>query len=114
MDYILYSTPVKLNKIEVMVPPISMYHMKRLLELRDSGTNFETPGKEDLTKILNLIGDVIRENHPDLTDEVLEKEINPVNLREIMSAIQGLPKNSTAQTGNQVSPDLSKSQETTA
>lgn len=108
MDYILYSTPVKLNHMEVMVPPISMYHMKRLLELRDTGANLENPGKDDLTKILSLIGDIIRENHPDLTDEVLEKEINAINLKEIMAAIQGLPKNSIAQNGSQETPALSE------
>lgn len=106
MDYILYSTPVKLNKMEVMVPPISMYHMKRLLEMKNNGVNLENPGLEDLNKILRLIGDIIRENHSELTDEILEKEINSINLGDIMSAIQGLPKNLTAQTGNQTSPDL--------
>lgn len=112
MDYILYSTPVNLRKMEVMVPPISMYHMKRLLEMRDAeGVNLDNPGLEDLNKILHLIGDILRENHPDLTDETLEKEIDARTLREIMDAIQGLPKNSTAQTGDQTSQELSQKTE---
>jgi hypothetical protein len=108
MDYILYSTPVKLRHQEVQVPPISMYHMKRLLELRDKGVNLEDPTYEDLNKILSLIGDILRENHPELTDEVLEKELDVASLREVMKAIQGLPKNSTAQIGSQTSPILSQ------
>lgn len=108
MDYVLYSTPVKLSNIEVMVPPISMYHMKRLLEMKDNGVNLESPGLKDLNQILGLVGDIIRENHKDLTDEILEKEINAINLREIMAAIQGLPKNSIAQIGDQASPALSE------
>jgi hypothetical protein len=93
--------------MEVQVPPISMYHMKRLLEMRDKGVNLDNPGLEDLNLILGLIGDILRENHPELTNEVLEKEIDAVNLRDVMTAIQGLPKNSTAQIGSQTSQILS-------
>jgi len=106
MDYILYSTPVKLRNMEIMVPPISMYHMKRLLEIRDSGVNLDNPSYEDLSKILHLIGDIIRENHPDLKDEELEKQMDVASLKDVMTAIQGLPKNSIAQTGTQTSPAL--------
>ena len=108
MEYILYSTMVKLRKgREIMVPPISMYHMKKLLELKEQGVNLDDPNSSDLSKILSLIGEVIRENHPDLTDEELVKEVDARALQEIMVAIQNLPKNSTAQTGTQVVPEMS-------
>lgn len=111
MDYILYSVPVKLRGMEIMVPPISVYHLRKLLELRDNGVNLDEPTAADLGKIIGLIGDVIRENHPDLTNDQLEKAIDTISLREIMQAVTGIPKNVTAQTGNQMTPDLSQTVE---
>lgn len=99
MDYVLYSTPVKLRKAEVMVPPISMYHMRKLLNLRDSGVDLDNPDGKGLEAILRLLHEVIQENHPDLDFEKFEREVDASNLREIMIAVQGTPKNVTAQAG---------------
>ncbi len=111
MDYILYSTKVKLRDMELMVPPISVYYLRKLLELKDSGTNLDDPTADDLGKIVDLIGDVIKENHPDLDKVKLEKSIDVQTLREIMDALTGIPKNVIAQTGNQATPDLSQTVE---
>lgn len=107
MEYILYSTEVKLQHMSVMVPPMSMYHMRRLLELKDQGIKFDDPTAEDLKKIVGLLHEVIKENHPDLDYDTLEREMDARSLQEVMVAIQNLPKNLTAQTGSQVVQDLS-------
>jgi hypothetical protein len=112
MEYILYSTPVKLRKMEIMVPPISMYHMRKLMEIRDSGVDLNAPKAEELDRILTLFTEIIKENHPDLTKEVLEKEIDAANLGKLIDAIQATPKNSTAQTGTQVNQNLGQEKKT--
>ena len=105
MSYVLYSTPVKLRKMEVMVPPISMYHMRKLLELRDSGVDLDNPDGKGLEAIVRLLHEVVQENHPELGFEQFEREVDASNLREIMMAVQGIPKNVTAQTGMMTQPE---------
>lgn len=99
MSYVLYSTPVKLRTREIMVPPISMYHMRKMLELRDKGVDLDNPDASGLQEILKLLCEVIQENHPEMTYEEFERQIDASNLREVMVAVQGMPKNVTAQTG---------------
>lgn len=105
MDYVLYSTPVNLRKIQIQVPPISMYHMRKLLNLRDSGINLDNPDGKGLEAITRLLHEVVQENHPELTFEQFEREVDASNLREIMVAIQGIPKNVTAQDGKMTQPE---------
>lgn len=99
MEYVLYSTPVKLRKIEIMVPPISMYHMRKLLNLRDSGIDLDNPDGKGLEAIVRLLHEVVQENHPELTFEEFEKQMDASNLATVMAAVQGVPKNVTAQAG---------------
>ena len=99
MAYVLHSTEVQLRTRTVMVPPISMYHLRKLLELRDTGVDLDKPNADGIGKIIALLAEVIAENHPEVTEDVLAKELDANNMPIVLSAIQSLPKNSTAQTG---------------
>lgn len=98
-NYVLYSTPVQLRSIEVMVPPISMYHLRKILELRDDGVNIDDPDAAGVLKLLGVIHEMIQENHPELTYDDFEKQVDSRNLQELMVAAQSMPKNATPQTG---------------
>lgn len=100
MSYVLYSTPVKTrSERELMVPPISMYHLRKMLELKDQGVDLDQPDAVGITKLMSLLVEVIQENHPDLTLEQFEKEVDAHILQEVVAAIQGTPKNSMPQIG---------------
>ena len=97
--YILYSTPVKLRTIDVMVPPISMYHLRKILEIRDSGVDIDNPDSEGMIKLLHVIHEMVQENHPELEYDNFERQVDSRNLQELMLASQSMPKNVTPQTG---------------
>ena len=99
MSYILHSTEVQLRTRKVMVPPISMYHLRKLLSLRDEGINLDNPGREGIARLVELFTEILSENHSDITVESLEKEIDAANLKDLVAAMNSLPKNSTALTG---------------
>lgn len=99
MGYVLYSTEIQLRTQKVMVPPMSMYHLRCLLDLRTQGVNLDEPTSEDMKKIITLLLEVVNENHPELTYDQFEKELDIRSLKEVMEAMQSLPKNSTVQTG---------------
>ncbi len=111
MSYILYSVPVKLRHLEIQVPPISVYHMRKLIELRDSGVDIANPKAKDFTTLVDLVVEVIQENHPEITSDTLQKELDTFNLKAVMDAMQNAPKNVTAQTGmTQANQELGKTQ----
>ena len=96
---VLYSTEVELRKGTIMVPPISMYHLRKLLELKDKGIDLDVPDSKGLMEIISLLLEVIQENHPELTYDEFEKNLDAAGMQRVITAIQGLPKNSTAQAG---------------
>ncbi len=98
-NYVLYSTPVQLRTREVMVPPISMYHLRKILEIRDAGVDIDNPDAAGVLKLLSVIHEMIQENHPDLTYDDFEKQVDSRNLQQLMIAAQSMPKNVTPQTG---------------
>jgi hypothetical protein len=100
MNYVLYSTPVKVRSgRELMIPPISMYHLRKMLELKDQGVNLDEPDAVGMGKLMSLFVEIIQENHPDLTLEQFEKEVDAHILQEVVAAVQGTPKNSMPQIG---------------
>jgi len=98
-NYVLYSTPVKLRSIDIMVPPISMYHLRKILEIRDSGVDIDNPDATGVIQLLAVIHEMIQENHPDLSYEEFEKQVDARNLQTLMIAAQSMPKNATPPTG---------------
>lgn len=99
MGYILHSVPVQLRKSELMVPPISMYHLRKILALKKSGLDFERPTEEQTGEIIDIMIDVIRENYPEMSVEDISKELDMSNIASVISASQSLPKNAMTQAG---------------
>lgn len=100
MSYILHSTEVQLRSSKVMVPPMSMYHMRRLLGLKNEGVDLDNPDAEGVKKLMDLLHEVVQENHPELTFEDFERQVDASNLGELVATMNALPKNSTAPVGN--------------
>lgn len=98
-NYVLYSSEVQLRTMKVMVPPISMYHLRKILEIRDSGVDIDNPDAKGVLKLLSVIHEMIQENHPELDYETFEKQVDSRNLQALMLASQSMPKNATPQTG---------------
>lgn len=99
MSYVLYSTEVQLRTKTIMVPPMSMYHLRCLLDLRGQGVDLDNPSAGDIKKLVELLLEVVKENHPDLTYNEFEKELDVRSLKQVIEATQSLPKNVTAQAG---------------